>query len=212
MLLCSAKKNLKSATGHPDVISKYLQTEVDASWVVDLLPKYAMPQAHISRFGVIPKSHQPEKWRLIIDLSYPQWRSTNNGIPKELSSMRYITVDDAINKIIELSPGAFLAKIYVRNAFHLLPIHWTDRHLVAMEWEGKLYIDTCLPFGLCSAPKLFNILTDFLEWILVDQGASTVLHYLDDFLTIGRPDSPECQQNLQIITQVCQFWNIPLAL
>ena len=79
--------------------------------------------------------------------------------------MRYITVDDAI---IQLGPGALLAKIDVRNAFRLLPIHPADRHLLAMEWEGKLYIDTCLPFGLRSAPKPFNILADFLEWILVD--------------------------------------------
>ena len=25
---------------------------------------------HVNRFGVIPKSHQPGKWRLIVDLSY----------------------------------------------------------------------------------------------------------------------------------------------
>ena len=115
------------------------------------LPKYAIPQAHVSRFGVIPKAHQSGKGRLIIDLSYPQGKSINDGIPKGLCSMRYITVDDAINRIIQ-------AKIDVRNAFRLLPIHPADRHLLAIEWEGKLYIDTCLPFGLRSAPKLFNVL------------------------------------------------------
>ena len=39
-----------------------------------------------------------------------------------------------------------------------------------------------------------------------------MLHYLDDFLTIGQPISPECHQNLQTIIQVCQFLNIPLAM
>ena len=38
-----------------------------------------------------------------------------------------------------------------------------------------------------------------------------MLHYLDDFLTIGQPNSSECHQNLQTIIQVCQFLNIPLA-
>lgn len=38
------------------------------------------------------------------------------------------------------------------------------------------------------------------------------LHYLDDFLTISSPGSPECCRNLDIIIQVCNLLRIPLAL
>ena len=110
-----------------------------------------IPSAHISRFGVIPKSHQPNKWRLIIDLSHPQGKSVNDGVQKDLCSMAYISVDDAIRKIITLGKGTLLAKMDIKSAFHLIPVHPADRHLLAMEWQGSLYIDTCLPFGLRSA-------------------------------------------------------------
>ena len=140
--------------------------------------------AHISRFGVIPKRHTPSKWRLIVDLSYPTSHSVNDGIPKILCSLSYVTVDTAIGHILSMGPGALLAKIDVRHAFRLLPVHPADHHLLAMSWKGDLFIDTCLLFGLRSAPKLFNVLADLLSWIFERKGISLLIYYLDDFLTI----------------------------
>ena len=74
-----------------------------------------------------------------------------------------------------------------------------------------MYIDTCLPFGLRSAPKLFNILADLLTWMLERQGVAPVIHYLDDFLTMGPALSNKCQENLTIIEQLCADLGIPLA-
>ena len=79
----------------------------------------------------------------------------------------HVTIDDAIQKIVELGPHALLAKIDIKSAFRLIPVHPADRHWLAMEWEGKILIDTCLPFGLRSAPKLFNNMADLLHWILI---------------------------------------------
>ena len=80
-----------------------------------------------------------------------------------------------------------------------------------MEWNQSIYIGTCLPFGLRSAPKLFNILADLLSWVTTQQGVTFSIHYLDDFLMFGPPDSPVCQQNLKTFTQVCNELGIPLA-
>ena len=57
-----AKRNLPGATSHPEVVDEYLQTEVSLGRVVGLFPLDALPAAHISRFGVIPKGHQQDKW------------------------------------------------------------------------------------------------------------------------------------------------------
>jgi len=62
----------------------------------------------------------------------------------------------------QLGKGTLLAKIDIKNAFHLLPVHPADRYMLGMQWNGSIYIDTCLLFGLQSAPKLFNILAEFL--------------------------------------------------
>jgi len=75
-----------------------------------------------------------------------------------------------------------------------------------------MYIDKCLPFSLRSAPKLFNVLADLLSWILQQQQVSPLLHYLDDFLTMGPPQSPTCFNNLRVIKDICSMLGIPLAL
>ena len=151
--MCShhtARKNMISTNEHPEVVDKYLAAEIAQSRVVGPFEKLATPGAHISRFGVIPKNHS-KKWRLIVDLSHPAGYSINDGIPKDLCSLTYITVDTAIKHIITLGPGTLLAKLDIKSAFCLLLVHPGDRHLLAMRWNKQLYIDTCLPFGLRSA-------------------------------------------------------------
>jgi len=208
----SAKRNLQCAVEHPEVVESYLADEVALGRVSGPFPYSSVPYAHISRFGVIPKNHQPNKWRLIVDLSHPKGCSVNSGISKELCSLSYITVDNAIQQAQGLGKGTLLTKIDIKNAFRLLPVHPADRHLLVMRWKQQLYIDTCLPFGLRSAPKLFNILADLLSWVLEQQGVSPILHYLDDFLTLAPPDSTTCQRNLDIIKSVCHYLGVPLAV
>ena len=56
---------------------------------------------------MIPKTHQPGKWHLILDLSSPGGHSVNNGIPKDPYSLKYVTVDDAICSLVDLGPDSF---------------------------------------------------------------------------------------------------------
>ena len=72
--------------------------------------------------------------------------------------------------------------------------------------------NTCLPFGLRSAPKLFNLLADLLEWIVRNHGVEILLHYLDDYLTMGPPNSSVCQHNLDTLVRICELLSIPLAI
>ena len=52
---------------------------------------------------------------------------------------------------------------------------------------SDLYVDKVLPFGLRSAPKLYNAVADGLLWILLMQDKVEGIHYLDDFLLLGAP-------------------------
>ena len=171
-----------------------------------------MLSVHISGFGIIPKNHHKSKQRLIVDLLFPLGQSDNDGIPKELGSLKYITIDDVINYIVRMGWGTHLAKIDIKSAFRFLPVHAADRHLLGVQWKGAVFVDTCLPFGLRSSPKLFNTLADLLAWIMRQHGVQPLLHYLDDFLTVGPPNSNICQQNLDTIKQVCDILGVPLAL
>jgi len=54
--LKSAKRNLWCALQHPDTVSQYLAKEIALHWVAGPFKRSAIPDAHVSRFGVIPKN------------------------------------------------------------------------------------------------------------------------------------------------------------
>ena len=201
----SSNTNMRSALSNPAVVADYLLEEGRAGRLIGPLIKSpaVMPQV-----GVIPKGSQPGKWRLIVDL---HGSSVNDGIDESLCSLSYVSVNDVARKILELGTGSEMAKLDIKSAYRIVPIHPGDRPLLGMEWEGKLYIDTALPFGLRSAPKIFTAVTDALEWIMKKQGIHTVEHYLDDFILLGPPGTNGCQRNLDRALTICVSLGVPLA-
>ena len=86
-----------------------------------------------------------------------------------------------------------------------------------MYWDGQYYYDKCLPFGLRSAPYIFNQLADAVEWILLNKcQISFACHILDDFLIIeppalSPPYSQTCQQSLTSMLLTFRNLHIPIA-
>ena len=80
-----------------------------------------------------------------------------------------------------------------------------------MVWKGSLYVDIALFFGFRSVPELFNALADGLSWILTAKGTRELLHYLDDFLFIGAPNTEECKQALERALSTRANLGIPVA-
>ena len=75
-------KNMMSARQYLQVVEKYLANELEAGRVVGPLDLQKYPQVQVSPFGVIPKSHQPTKWQLIVDLSLLEGEGVNDCINK----------------------------------------------------------------------------------------------------------------------------------
>ena len=71
------------------------------------------------------------------------------------------------------------------------PVHSEDQPLLGIRWLGAVYLDTALPFGLCSAPKIFSTVVDVLTWAMITEGIHDLLHYLDDFLFLCPPGAPQ---------------------
>ena len=90
-------------------------------------------------------------------------------------------------------------------------MHPADWHLLGIEWERKTHLGKALPFGLCSALKIFTAISDILEWVLVQHGVSSCLHYLDDFVTMGASSMDECETNLTRQFRGCEILGIPIA-
>ena len=206
-------KNLRSAYENPTAITEYIETELVSHRVIALSQENAMADGvRVSPIGVIPKKNQKNKWRMIHDLSSPNGSSVNDGISKEVSSISYESVDSAAAKMQACGKGAIMAKLDLRHAYQVVPTHPKDRPLLGMQWQGRILIDTALPFGLRSAPKIFSSVADALLWVMRWRGVKRGIHYLDDFFFVGAPDSTECADALRTALQVCSELGMPVAL
>ena len=126
------------------------------SWVAGPFASIPLPNLHVSSFGVIPKKGQPAKWHLIVNLSFPQGSSINDGIDPDEFSMHYIKLDQIISMVFKHGPGALIVKFDVKAAYRNIAVHPNDRYLLGMKWHGQFFVDLALPFGLRSAPYIFN--------------------------------------------------------
>lgn len=207
--LVSAARNLPSASEQKAVLDGIFQEERTRERFIG--PLQPGKQWQINRIGVIPKGHTPGKWRLITDLSHPPGASVNDGIDNRFCSLSYITVDDVVRIAAGLGKGALLAKVDIESAYRLVPVHPDDRPLLAMQWNGGVFVDAMLPFGLRSAPKIFTAVADGLEWIIRQRGVQMLGHYLDDFILLGPPSDPACQRDLDVLISTCSELRVPLA-
>jgi len=186
---------MRSACQNVAVVSDYLQTECAAGRVVGPLSWYTFPpgSVQISKFGVIPKG-TPGKWRLIVDLSAPEKSSVNDGVDTSMCSLHYVRVEDAAREVKRI----WCLDGQDRRATSLqeCPYPPDDRWLLGMQWEGMIFVDTTLPFGLQSAPKIFTALADAVEWVLQKRGIKFIIHYLDDFLLVGGTEYTGCAAQL----------------
>ena len=105
--------------------------------------------------------------------------------------------------------GTRLAKVDIKSAYRIVPVHSEDRALLGMLWDGALYVDSVLPFG--SAPKIFTAIADALEWKVKEEGVGVIFHYLDDFLIVAPPDSSVCEENLYKLKALFDKLHIPIA-
>ena len=202
---------MRSAQLHPGVISEYLSKELARGRMLGpFSPSFSTPELQINRFGVIPKG-QTGKWRLITDLSFPSDQSVNDGICRDLCSLSYTTVDHVAEVAVDLGPGALMAKVDIESAYRLIPVHPQDRPLQAVRWRDQIFVDPMLPFGLRSAPKIFNAVADGLHWHLQRSGIQHLYHYLDDFIMLGPPHSPQCQGHLDTLLYQCNRLGVPIA-
>ena len=169
-------------------ISSYLGEEQENGRIAGPISSDLASAVHISSFGVIPKRHNPHKWRLIVDLSSLQGRS---GISRELCSLSYVSVASVV---LGLGRGSLLAKTDINHAYRQIPVHPDDRQLLGMRWRGQLFCDATLPFGLRSAPIIFSAVADALQWVVKARGAIHVFHYVDDFVIVGPSHSSKCSR------------------
>lgn len=188
---------------------EHVTSEVCAGRFVGPIPPQLVPAVHVSPMGLVPKSHSMDKWRVIVDLSAPVGHSVNDGLAGDLCSLSYSSVDQVVDLIVSLGQG--VRKLDIKQAYRLVPVHPQDCYLLAVSWEGEVFVDRTLPFDLSSAPKLFSAIADSLAWALHCKGVRFQLYYLDDFLLLGKDGIYPCDVALASALEVFGHLGVPVA-
>ena len=164
--------------------------------------------------GVVAKKCScPVKYRIIHNLSWPPQDSINNHINLDAFRCFYGSFDDAVALIVKHGVGTLSPKLDLANAFKHIFIRSQDSPLLGSSWVLQhpgcstccfYYVDLFLPFGLCSSPALFNKYVDALQYAMKTNKVQDLLHYLDDYFTVGPPQSPVWTNNISTMTATCE--------
>ncbi|KAJ5778452.1 hypothetical protein N7520_001698 [Penicillium odoratum] len=181
------KKQFRYSSNHhihePGIITAQLAEDLNLGRV-----RLASRPSFVSPLGLVPK--HDGGWRRIRDLSWPPGQGLNQGIPDSWSAIEYMTIDHIYEQVIQAGRGCTIIKRDIKDAFRIVPVAEDNQHLLAFQWNDSTYVECCLPFGLATAPFLFNLFAEAFHWILqCHLPAFHINHYLDDFIVIARSPS-----------------------
>ena len=149
--------------------------------------------SHISPMMTRPKS-DPNKRRIITDLSYPTDNSINAYIKKNCSMGKNYdhslpTVQAVVEQIKKMGRGVKLFTIDVHRAyknFRACPLDWPLLNIVWPDQDGvpQYYLDTTMPFGSKLSSLYFQRVAKFITRVLESKGVRSFM-YLDDLIVIA---------------------------
>ena len=161
--------------------------------VNELLQKGAIERTPFSRDGfyshlfLVTKKDGP--MRPVIDLSYLNKFILNKHFQMEnLSCLKTL-----------LLKGDFMTNIDLKDAYLSVPVHQSSQKFLRFIWEDTCYQLKALPFGLCSAPRIFTKLMKPIAAFL-RRKSIRVLIYLDDFLLLAATKEEAVKNTHLLIT------------
>ena len=200
-------RNHPSAYARPEIIMESIQTELRMGQVKQIA-KSDLPQDFFcSPIGLVPKQANGVQsgWRVIFNLSSPEGFSVNDGIPKEYGKLVYETLNNAVQMVAQAGKGAMMMKRDLKAAFRHVPTNPCDYWLLLFEWNGQFFMDMFLPFGLRTAPRIFNLFAEALHWVFETLHEWNVTHYLNDFLFVFPPNTDIASISVQFDNVLAEF-------
>ena len=190
ILLKSTEVNHKSAIEFQEHVSKYIAEELKYGAMYGPFQEKPFP-CHVSPFLTRHKPDSDNR-RVIVDLSYPDGHSVNDGVAKDkylntYFDLNYPSVDNIVEKLKTLGDSALIFKIDITRAFRHLRIDPGDLDLLALK-HGSYYIDGTLAFGFRHGSVFFQRCTDAIRYIMDQKfGYPNLYNYIDDLIYPALP-------------------------
>ena len=151
-------ENHPSAIHYPSDVTADFNKEVSYKAIVGPCTSIPFPVL----FSPMLTRHKPDDTRrIIVNLSYPPGCSVNdcidNGIYDHVTfTLKYPTVDQIVQKVIDLDSDVLLSKIDISRAFRNLRVDALGLH-----WNGQSFLDVSVPMKTSS--PLCQCTTDILR-------------------------------------------------
>ncbi len=187
-------RNHGGAREFPKHVEKYIEKEVGLGALLGPFDNNPLLcNLHMSPINTVDKKCSADR-RVIVDLSFPEGSSVNDGIDKHMNEgqrvdLEYPSVDNLVTSISDLGPTALLYKRDLRRTYRQIPVCPGDIHHLGISWRGKTFIDRVLPFGLRSAAMICQRVTSAVSFMLSNDEGYEVINYLDDFGGAELPDN-----------------------
>ena len=102
---------------------------------------------------------------MIHHLSFPSGGFVNDFFRQNCIQCTMHQFHDAVRMINSIGRSNTVTKSDFRSAFRIIPVHSIDYYVLGLHQKGHYYADCCMPMGLASSCKTFEILSTALEWV-----------------------------------------------
>ncbi len=150
--------NHNSALHHADIVTNKLNLK-KAAWLGHLMSHHY----EVSKFTHLSLQRKKSKGKYC--LSFPDGDFVNDQIENYKGSVKYQTLDEAIDTILTLCPGCTLSKTDIHHRFKIILVHPLDWSKLGIFWNSKYWFDLTLPQVYRSSYKIFETFSHDLEWI-----------------------------------------------
>ena len=175
------------------------------------IDKPPFPNLHINQVFAV---EQPDKFRNIINMSYPRKRSYNDAVDKSrLHKVSMTNPREVSQAVRRAGTSGVMSKMDMKDAYKLIPVSFGDLHYQGFIWMGKIFIEKMLMFGSQPAVPTFDVFHDSVVTLVRTEAATNPdfeYRILDDMLFIS-PTLDENQKFVAKYLEIAEDLNIPLA-
>lgn len=104
-----------------------------------------------------------------------------------------------------------MAKLDLQAAFCMVPIWPSEWELLGMHWCGQYWTPAFPSAYVLPLEYPMSLPAPCIGSLEHNYGA-TLLHYLDDFLLLGPPGLPTCQDSMSTMLHVYQELGMPVVM
>lgn len=200
-------ENHKSCKLDTLFIDKYIQSECEAGRYSCPFDPLQLEQLigpfRTSPLGLVPKPGT-DLFRMIQDLSFPRNNPLIPSINSEVNADDFPTgwgtFDETAAIILSLPPGCRAAAFDISAAYRITPVNPRQQNSLCIAWQGSVYVDRAVMFGLSSSAGVFGAVADMLVAIGKAAGFRVIQKWVDDFLVIQFPDQDWTEQDFIDLT------------